>query len=111
MKLLFRPMRVFDDFHPDARAKFAVSAPVVIKQLAAPICERLLRIVRQADRRLPFRRGVTEIDAGCGGIGGAKQGNWQKKERERPEENAAHCVHMALQWLRHSSTRRSAARK
>jgi hypothetical protein len=55
VQLLLLPDRATDHLHAHARGEFASALAVVIKQLAAAIDERFLRVIRQTDCGLPFR--------------------------------------------------------
>ena len=79
-QLLLLPNRAADHLHGDPRGELASSLPEVVEQIAALVDERLVRIVRQANGRLPLRRRVAKIDdralfvgrgAGSGSIGAA----------------------------------------
>ena len=73
-QLLLLPDRAASHLHADARGELASALAVVVEQFAAAIHERLVRVVRQADGRLPFRRRVAEVHGARAGVGGGNGG-------------------------------------
>ena len=63
-QLLLPPDGALDHLHADPRAELASPLAVVVEQRAVLVDKRLPRIVRQADGRLPLRRGIAEVDRG-----------------------------------------------
>ena len=104
-QFLLLPHRAADHLHADARGELASALAVVVEQFAAAIHERLVRVVRQADGRLPLRRRVAEIHGVCDGPRGRDDRGSRNKDGKSSDSCKGESVHGVVRfWFRVDAT-------